>query len=113
LFGLRPDPLTTAKRLGTQRPAAAEAATRVDENGVATGMISLSLSHATMVAVMAMTPVHLVHHGASLAVVGFTISLHVLGMYVLSPVWGALADRFGREAIIACGQVLLLAALVI
>ena len=113
LVGLRPDPLRVARQLGAQRPAAAQAATRIDQSGVATGMISLSLSHATMVAVMAMTPVHLVHHGASLALVGFTISLHVLGMYVLSPVWGSLADRFGREAIIGCGQVLLLAALVI
>jgi MFS family permease len=62
---------------------------------------------------MAMTPVHLVSHGASLELVGITISLHVLGMYALSPVWGALADRVGREVTIAVGQVLLLAALLL
>lgn len=113
LVGLRPDPLMLALRLGVERPAAKVVAQRTDANGVATGMISLALSHATMVAVMAMTPVHLVHHGATLAVVGFTISLHVLGMYVLSPVWGALADRVGREAVIALGQTLLLGALLL
>jgi MFS family permease len=62
---------------------------------------------------MAMTPVHLVSHGASLELVGLTISLHVLGMYALSPVWGTLADRVGREVTIALGQVLLLAALLL
>ncbi|WP_243841892.1 MFS transporter [Salinibacterium sp. ZJ77] len=111
LVGLRPDPLKLALRLGAERPSAASAVVRTDGNGVATGMIALALSHATMVAVMAMTPVHLVHHGATLAVVGFTISLHVLGMYALAPVWGALSDRRGREAVIAVGQGLLLAAL--
>jgi MFS family permease len=112
LVGLRPDPLRLAARISRERPSAPEAAPRLaDGNGVATGVIATSLSHATMVAVMAMTPVHLVHHGATLAVVGFTISLHVLGMFALSPVFGLLADRLGREATIAIGQVLLLAAL--
>ena len=51
-----------------------------------------------MVAVMAMTPVHLLHHGASLTIIGLTISLHVAGMFALSPVFGILADRVGRVA---------------
>jgi MFS family permease len=34
-------------------------------------------------------------------------------MYALSPVWGSLADRVGREVTIAIGQVLLLAALLL
>jgi MFS family permease len=65
-----------------------------------------------MVSVMAMTPVHLLHHGASLTVIGFTISLHVLGMFAFSPVFGILADRMGRVPTILLGQVLLAAALV-
>ncbi|TPX03279.1 MFS transporter, partial [Schumannella luteola] len=114
LLGLRPDPLRLATRIGLERPASPEAAPRTaDTGGIATGMIATSLSHATMVSVMAMTPVHLVHHGASLELVGFTISLHVLGMYALSPLWGVLADRLGREATIAIGQVLLLGALLL
>ena len=114
LVGLRPDPLRLAARISRERPSAPEAAPRrADANGVATGVIATSLSHATMVSVMAMTPVHLVHHGATLAVVGFTISLHVLGMFALSPVFGLLADRLGREVTIAIGQVLLLSALLI
>ena len=114
VVGLRPDPLRLATRIGRERPSSPEAAPRTaDVGGIATGMVATSLSHATMVSVMAMTPVHLVTHGASLELVGITISLHVLGMYALSPVWGSLADRVGREVTIAIGQVLLLAALLL
>lgn len=114
VIGLRPDPLRLATRLGQERPASPEAASRTaDVGGIATGMVSISLSHATMVAVMAMAPVHLVSHGASFELVGVTISLHVLGMYALSPVWGVLSDRVGREVTIAVGQVLLLSALLV
>lgn len=114
VVGLRPDPLRLATRIGLERPASPEAAPRTaDVGGIATGMVATSLSHATMVSVMAMTPVHLVSHGASLELVGLTISLHVLGMYALSPLWGWLADRVGREVTIAIGQVLLLAALLL
>jgi MFS family permease len=66
-----------------------------------------------MVALMSMTPVHLVHGGATLSVVGFTLSLHVAGMFALSPVFGVLADRLGRVPTIAVGQLLLIAAAVI
>ena len=64
-----------------------------------------------MVSVMAMTPVHLVNHGASLAIVGFTISLHIAGMYALAPVFGVLADRLGRIPTIVIGQIILSASL--
>src|SRR5690606_24656158 len=58
-----------------------------------------------------MTPVHLVDHGADLVIVGITISLHVAGMFALSPVFGVLSDRVGRERTILIGQVLLIASL--
>ena len=110
-FALRPDPLMTAQRLGLERGTAQVEARPEDRGGVRTGILSLALSHAAMASVMAMTPVHLVAHGATLQIVGLTISLHVAGMYGLSPLWGALSDRFGREPIIGLGQGMLLAAL--
>lgn len=111
-FGLRPDPLklatelslTQAKKLDIDEP-------RYDRGGVRTGVIALAFSHATMVSVMSMTPVHLVAHGANLVIVGVTISLHVAGMFALSPVFGILADRLGRVPVIGLGQGLLVAAL--
>jgi MFS family permease len=72
----------------------------------------IAAAHAVMVAVMAMTPLHLTHHGSSIAAVGFTISLHVAGMFALSPVFGWMSDRFGRVPTILVGQGLLALGLV-
>lgn len=110
-FALRPDPLRIAARLGVERGTGVAVDRPSDRSGVVTGILALGLSHATMVSVMAMTPVHLVDHGATLQIVGLTISLHVAGMYALSPVWGILSDRWGREPVIGLGQGMLLAAL--
>ena len=112
--GLRPDPLLLARELARDPNSAGAKSLgpSVDNLVVArTAIISIALSHATMVAVMAMTPVHLVNHGASLAIVGFTISLHIAGMYALAPVFGMLSDRIGRIPTILVGQVILLASL--
>lgn len=106
---LRPEPLELARQIARQAPGD----DRIDAVGDdrpadrLTALISIALSHATMVAVMAMTPVHLVDHGASLVIVGFTISLHIAGMYALSPVFGILADRIGRKVTILFGQFML------
>ena len=80
---------------------------------VGVAIATLALSHGTMVALMSMTPVHLVHGGATLSVVGFTISLHIAGMFALSPVFGVLADRLGPFPTIMLGQAMLLASAVI
>ena len=112
--GLRPDPLLLARELARDPNSAGARSLgpSVDNLVVArTAIISIALSHATMVSVMAMTPVHLVNHGASLAIVGFTISLHIVGMYALAPVFGMLSDRVGRIPTILVGQVILLGSL--
>ena len=101
LVGMRPDPLLTSRRLlaiTTRGPSGRAAPPPPTESMtlVRVAIATLALSHATMVALMSMTPVHLVHGGATLSVVGFTISLHIAGMFALSPVFGVLADRFGR-----------------
>jgi MFS family permease len=108
---LRPDPLRTALRLGVERGTVEVETGTEDRGGVIVGILTLALSHATMASVMAMTPVHLVDHGATLQIVGLTISLHVAGMYALSPLWGVLSDRLGRTVVIVLGQGMLLAAL--
>jgi predicted MFS family arabinose efflux permease len=111
---LRPDPLLLAQeRAASAARAGKPGAADVKDNRIMmrTAILSIALSHATMVAVMAMTPVHLVHHGASLAIVGFTISLHIAGMYALAPVFGVMSDRLGRISTILVGQVILVASL--
>ena len=113
-FALRPDPLLLAQeRAASAARAGKPGAADVTDNRsmMRTAIVSIALSHATMVAVMAMTPVHLIHHGASLAIVGFTISLHIAGMYALAPIFGVMSDRLGRIPTILVGQGILVASL--
>lgn len=58
-------------------------------------VVLLVSAHAVMVGIMSMTPLHLGHTGHGLSVVGIVISLHILGMYALSPLFGWMADKFG------------------
>ncbi len=110
---LRPDPLTVSKQLRLDVPSAATvgdpepAEVRGDPSLVRLAILATALSHATMVALMAMTPLHLMHGGATLSVVGLTISLHIAGMFGLSPVFGILSDKLGRIPTILFGQAML------
>ncbi|MCY7324991.1 MAG: MFS transporter [Microbacteriaceae bacterium] len=72
---------------------------------------AIAISHAVMVSVMSMTPVHLTHMGSSLTIVGLTISLHIAGMFALSPVFGWLSDTVGRIRTILFGQGMFVVAL--
>lgn len=114
---LRPDPLLLAQRLDRESAASAPVAPRADRPTLARfAMLAVAASHVTMASVMAMTPVHLSHIVAPDAVtlaVGVTIALHVFGMYGLSPVFGILADRWGRIPVILLGQALLAASLAV
>ncbi len=76
-------------------------------------VVLLITAHAVMVGLMSMTPVHLRGHGQVLTVIGFVISLHILGMYALSPVFGWLADRVGPMKTALLGIVTLGAAAVL
>ena len=70
-------------------------------------VVLLVAAHAVMVGIMSMTPVHLGASGHRLQVIGGVISLHILGMYALSPVFGWLADRVGPMRIALLGLVTL------
>ncbi|WP_044569884.1 MFS transporter [Arthrobacter alpinus] len=67
--------------------------------------------HAIMVGVMVMTPVAMNSHGHSLEIIGIVISLHILGMYAASPLFGWLVDRLGAVAVILAGSCIFLAAI--
>ncbi|WP_449278538.1 MFS transporter [Leucobacter sp. GX24907] len=125
--GLRPDPLIEARRLEAEE---AEALTRAQADGTAPHGARVSdgdhpligpegtraqflvigviaLSHTVMVGLMAMTPLHLVEHGGSITLVGVTISLHIAGMYALSPLAGAATGRFGAVPVMWTGVAVL------
>jgi MFS family permease len=77
------------------------------------GLLAISMGHLIMVAVMVMTPVHMAHVDVSLNIIGFVISVHIAGMYALSPVVGYLTDRLGRQQVILIGSLILIASAVI
>ena len=112
LVGLRPDPYLISRSL----PAAPEAPVATGEvrahRLVVLAIGAIGASHAVMVSVMSMTPVHLVNHGATLTIVGLTISLHVAGMFAVSPVFGWLSDKIGALSTILIGQATFVLALV-
>ena len=117
-FGLKPDPLKYAQQLqkdvgqGKHKISFKSAVETLKAYPVARfAVMAIALSHMVMVSVMAMTPVHLEHMGYDIVVVGFTISLHIAGMYALSPLMGYLADKVGKLQTIFLGQILFVAAL--
>lgn len=69
-------------------------------------VVTTAVAHGVMIMVMVMTPVHMQHGGMSLQLVGMVISLHVLGMFAFSPVFGWLSDRFGPLRVAVGGMVL-------
>ncbi|MFZ4842596.1 MFS transporter [Mycetocola saprophilus] len=61
------------------------------------GLTVTLVSHAAMVALMGMAPVHLNIENNSPTVVGLIMSAHMVAMYALSPVFGLLARQFGAR----------------
>jgi MFS family permease len=118
---LRPDPLLVAREAALSRGVS----TRVSRSwprvveavrtrpGVAAGVVALALAHGVMIAVMAMTPLHMHHGGADLEVIGVVISVHILGMFAFAPLVGMATDRFGRPAVLSAGALVLFAALLL
>ena len=135
-FGLRPDPLLAARLLPPETAStpviasssgesaeAGDAVAAGTDHGAATGagsprarwlvIVGIAMAQAIMVALMAMTPLHIMHHEGTAALVGITISMHIAGMYALSPVFGTLASRFGRPRVLWLGWALLACAVVL
>jgi MFS family permease len=106
---LRPDPLAESIGRTVERPSMRSALPYV-RGQVALAIYAIATAHAIMVGVMALTPVHMQDHGSALRIIGITISLHIAGMFALSPVMGWIPDRFGALPTILGGQITLIAA---
>ena len=121
---LRPDPAVIA-RTATEAPGAPAPDARRAGMGAALravvshpsarlGVSAMATGHLVMIAVMAMTPVHIrgAGHDAAhtLRIVGVVLSFHIAGMFAFSPIVGWLTDRFGRRPVILAGIALLLVA---
>lgn len=109
---LRPDPLVAAGQLrvmervmdtGRRRESSLSTIGEILRWSEARlGLIAMVISQLTMVAVMAMTPVHMRLHGHE-HLSAFVISLHIAGMYAFAPLVGRFCDRRGRHLTIVIG----------
>ncbi|WP_373281876.1 MFS transporter [Nocardia thailandica] len=114
---LRPDPLLLARHLGAvdTEPAGSPSVRDVASGnsagrGIAVGWFVMALTQLVMVAIMTMTPVHMLAHGHGTAAAGAVIAVHVGAMYLPSPLTGWLVDRFGRLPVAGASGITLLAA---
>lgn len=111
---MRPDPLLTARALAlrsSQQPDDQKQAAGNDPRRTiwlaATAML---VTQMIMIAIMTMTPIHMVLHGQSLAAAGLVISIHIAAMYLPSPLTGLAVDRLGYRRVLVAGGLTLLAA---
>ena len=117
---LKPDPYLTAsnnRNAGNEKPellSAKKTLAIIRKNPKALFAIAaIAIGHVAMVSVMVMTPVHMAHVDVTLKVIGFVISVHILGMYAFSPIVGSLSDRYGRKSVIQLGVLILLLSTII
>lgn len=119
---LRPDPRDVARRLNAQ-----EAETRshkpllparsfrqvLADPLVRVALVAMALAQTVMVMIMNITPIHMTHFDHGLDAISFVISMHILGMYGLSPVTGWISDRWGRSPTILIGSLMLIVSCVL
>ncbi|MBD8499003.1 MFS transporter [Paenibacillus arenosi] len=113
---LRPDPLVLAKEIAATSQQAVTRdsaqvhthAAGINKRVVAIGATVMVVAQLTMIAIMTMTPIHMMHHGHGLRDVGLVIGIHVGAMYLPSLITGVLVDRLGRTVIIVAAGVTLL-----
>ncbi len=115
---LRPDPLVVAGGLdraagATDRPGVRDALGVVTARPLARlAVLAMVVSQSVMVAVMAMTPVHLRLHGHE-GVSQLVVSVHIAGMFAFSPLVGRFSDRHGHLRTIVVGAAVLAASTVL
>lgn len=117
---LRPDPLTVAQAIADEQKTSdinllnADSKTlEINKRGIILGASVMVITQIVMVAIMTMTPVHMLHHGHDLSDIGLVIGIHVAAMYLPSLVTGVLVDKLGRIVMaIAAGATLMAAGLV-
>jgi MFS family permease len=114
---LRPDPLAIARRLhqtearpGSTGPAAPLGAI-LRRPRVQIAVAALMTSQLVMIGTTSTAPVYLYDHGHQVHVIGFAVSAHLAGMYMVSPLTGWLCDRVGRLAVLLAGGLMLIGAI--
>jgi len=122
LVFLRPDPFIIAKAIAEAQERDKDQGETSDKNpiiqttnnrGIVVGVTVMLLTQIVMVAVMTMTPIHMMHHGHGLGAIGLVISIHIGAMFLPSLVTGVLVDKVGRTTMSFVSGVVLLTACIL
>ncbi len=109
LYGLRPEPRDLARDLAASQPSGLDGDVPRPLLEILRGrdarlaITALVFGQAVMVMLMVITSVHMKQHDHALPSIAVVISSHVFGMYAFSVVSGRMADRWGRQPVIAWG----------
>lgn len=97
---LKPDPLVLAGGVGRtaadRQPFTASMRLILAHPRARLAVLGMMISQATMVGTMTLTPLHMKDGHQSGGHISIMLFSHIMGMYVLSPFVGLLADRIGR-----------------
>ncbi|PIR84137.1 MFS transporter [Candidatus Kaiserbacteria bacterium CG10_big_fil_rev_8_21_14_0_10_51_14] len=112
LLLLRPDPLIVARTIASKKSEETSDRSPKTHNSrlLYIGAGALVISQMVMIAIMTMTPIHMLGHGASLGAAGLVISIHIAGMFLPSPLSGMLVDRIGEKWVLVLGSLTMLTA---
>ena len=75
--------------------------------GMRSALVAVIVAQLVMTSAMSLIPVYMRAHAHDLGTVSLTISSHLIGMFVLSPVLGPLTDRIGRGRALVVGLAIL------
>ena len=111
--GLRPDSLLVARRLGEDAEAGRTRGSLARSLGIIARLpaarlatLAMMVGQGVMVSTMVMAPLHMTDGDQSLRVIGFVISIHIVGMYALAPLVGWTTGRIGPIPMIVAGGVI-------
>ena len=111
--GLQPDPLLVARRLGGASEAPRIPGTLARSLGLIARLpparlatAAMMVGQGVMVSTMVMAPLHMTAGEQTLRLIGFVISMHIVGMYALAPLVGWATGRIGPTPMIVLGGVI-------
>jgi len=128
---LRPDPLLLAKQLSADQSEGSEPAGVAGPEAeaapqsaagpslresfarlagfppAAVAVFAMALGQAVMVAIMTVTPLHMDDGNHEVRIIGYVISLHIVGMFMLAPAVGWVVDRLPPGVMVAAAGITL------
>jgi MFS family permease len=103
VLSVRPDPRGLAIGTAGDSPGARSPGAVLRQRPAAVALVAIAVGQTVMVTFMGVVPALLRAHNEPGLTVSIVVSLHLAGMFALSPVIGAALDRWGRRTGLLAG----------